>query len=415
MSELRGTAFVPGCVSGMLRLGADPADNHSIVMLTQQHIAELDTRPAGIVIVDGAMLSHPMIRLLTLGIPSVIVSSEDADRLEPGREAFIDGHQGIIIQPPPSNWPTTPVPEPPVIGEAISLEDGSEVRLHASIFSIENALDAKELGAAAIGLVRTEFLVPEQGGIPDTDFYERTLRELVQKAHPLAVTLRLPDITPDKPAPWFEPETGMTGKLGLQGVRLYSEEPVKSVVNAVLEGVNRLSGEHELSLLLPYVTRLDEFHYWRRKIEHRLTRMIPIGVMAETPAAVLAMAHWFTEADFVAIGCNDLMQCLFAADRDLVELSRYLDPYAPELFNFLQHAATAAGKNINKVQLCGLLPQIPGVLPVLLGMGFRVFSVAPVMIPYLANKVNETDPAEAEALARRVCSSRHSQQVRDLL
>lgn len=415
MSELRGTAFVPGCVSGMLRLGADRADNHSIVIMTQQQIAALDTRPAGIVIVDGAMLSHPMIRLLTLGIPSVIISNEDVDRLEPGREAFIDGHQGIIIQPPPSNWPATPVPEPPVLGKAVCLKDGSEVRLHASIFSIQDALHANEQGAAAIGLVRTEFLVPEQGGIPDADFYERTLSELLQKVHPLAVTLRLPDITPDKPAPWFEPVTGMNDILGLQGVRLYSKEPVKSVVNAMLEGINRLSGEHDVSLLLPYVTRLDEFQYWRRKIQHRLTRTIPVGVMAETPAAVLAMAHWFTEADFVAIGCNDLMQCLFAADRDLVELSDYLDPYAPELFNFLQQAATAAGNNINKVQLCGLLPQIPGVLPVLLGMGFRVFSVAPVMIPYLANKVNVTDPAEAEALARRVCSSTHSQQVRDLL
>lgn len=415
MSELRGTAFVPGCVSGTLRLGTDHADNHSIVMLTQQQIASLDVRPAGIVIVGGAMLSHPMIRLLTLGIPGIIVSSEDADRLKPGREAFIDGYQGIIIQPPPSECPATPVPKPPVSGEAISLADGTEVRLHASIFSIENARHANELGAAAIGLVRTEYLVPDHGGIPDTDFYERTLSELLQRARPLAVTLRLPDITPDKPAPWFEPETGMTDILGLQGVRLYNEEPVKSVVNAMLDAINRLSGEHEVSLLLPYVTRLDEFHHWRRVIQQRLNRRIPIGVMAEVPAAILAMPHWFTEADFIAVGCNDLMQCLFAADRDKVELSRYLDPYAPELYNFLQQAATAAGNNINRVQLCGLLPQIPGVLPVLLGLGFRVFSVAPVMIPYLAKTVNETDPAEAAALAHRVCSATDSQQVRELL
>ena len=199
MSELRGTAFVPGCVSGMLRLGTEHADNRSIVMLTQQQIASLDVRPAGIVIVDGAMLSHPMIRLLTLGIPGIIVSSEDADRLKPGREAFIDGYQGIIIQPPRSDWPTTPVPNPPTTAEAISLADGSEVRLNASIFSIENAHHAKEQGAAAIGLVRTEYLVPAHGDIPDADFYERTLSELVQRARPLAVTLRLPDITPDKP------------------------------------------------------------------------------------------------------------------------------------------------------------------------------------------------------------------------
>ncbi len=113
--------------------------------------------------------------------------------------------------------------------------------------------------------------------------------------------------------------------------------------------------------------------------------------MAESPAAVLAMPHWFEVADFVAIGCNDLMQCLFAADRDLAEVRRHLDPYSPELFRFLKQAAEAAGDNINKVQLCGLLPQLPGVLPVLLGMGFRVFSVAPVMIPYLAKIASETN------------------------
>ena len=71
------------------------------------------------------------------------------------------------------------------------------------------------------------------------------------------------------------------------------------------------------------------------------------------------------------------MQCLFAADRDLAEVRHQLDSYSPELFRFLKQAADAAGDNMYKVQLCGLLPQMPGVLPVLLGMGFRVFSVAP--------------------------------------
>ena len=91
--------------------------------------------------------------------------------------------------------------------------------------------------------------------------------------------------------------------------------------------------------------------------------------MTEVPAAILDMQHWFEVADFVSIGCNDLMQCLFAADRDIPELRNYLDPCAPALFRFLRQAATAAGENIDKVQLCGLLPQMPGVLPVLLGMG----------------------------------------------
>ena len=163
------------------------------------------------------------------------------------------------------------------------------------------------------------------------------------------------------------------------------------------------------------MTSLVEFSYWRSKIEQQLNKALPIGTMAESPAAVLALAHWFEVADFVAIGCNDLMQCLFAADRDLAEVRRHLDPYSPELFRFLKQAADAAGDNINKVQLCGLLPQLPGVLPVLLGMGFRVFSVAPVMIPYLAKIASETKLSQAKALAQHVCVAKTSEQVRGLL
>jgi phosphoenolpyruvate-protein kinase (PTS system EI component) len=127
------------------------------------------------------------------------------------------------------------------------------------------------------------------------------------------------------------------------------------------------------------------------------------------------MPHWFEVADFVSIGCNDLMQCLFAADRDLAEVGRYLDPYSPELFRFLNLASETAGDNIDSVQLCGLLPQLPAVLPVLLGMGFRAFSVTPVMVPHLAKIAGEVSLSLAEDLARQVCMAKNTAQVRGLL
>jgi phosphoenolpyruvate-protein kinase (PTS system EI component) len=201
----------------------------------------------------------------------------------------------------------------------------------------------------------------------------------------------------------------------MQGVRLYEVEPVRGVLRALLDAVNKAAEDYELKLLLPYVTSLAEFSYWRSSIEQQLKKDLPIGTMAESPAAVLAMRHWFDVADFVAIGCNDLMQCLFAADRDLAEVRHHLDPYSPELFRFLRQAAKAAGDNIDRVQLCGLLPQLPAVLPVLLGMGFRVFSVAPVMIPYLAKIASGAGLHQAEELAQQVCMAKDSEQVRGLL
>ena len=415
MSVLQQTPFVPGTARGILRHGCKAVSPDSIVMLTQQELGELDSRPAGIVVVEGAPFSHPMIHLLTLGIPTVMISSDTASSLEQGQVLFIDGFHGTINTSAEAVADTAPLAEAPPVGEAIALADGSHVHLRASIFSSDDASRAVEQGASAIGLVRTEFLVPEDGRLPDTAFYESTLRELCNNARPLPVTLRLPDITPDKQVPWFKPLAGMSGPLGLQGVRLYDEEPVRSVLLALLNAVDTLADDYELSLLLPYVTSLTEFSDWRSRIEQQLNKALPIGTMAESPAAVLALPHWFEVADFVAIGCNDLMQCLFAADRDLAKVATHLDPCSPELFRFLQQAAEAAGENINKLQLCGLLPQLQGVLPVLLGMGFRVFSVAPVMIPYLAKIASETDLPRAQQLAQQVSTAKRSTQVQGLL
>ncbi len=415
MIVLQVTPFVPGTASGNLHRGNKGASSDNILLLTQQELSELDVQPVGIVVLDGAPLSHVMIRLLTLGIPAVLISGDTVKKLKEGDNIVIDGFRGTIVKSPESGLETMPAPDPPPAGEAIALNDGSQLLLRASIFSISDAALAVKQGAAAIGLVRTEFLLPEEGGRLDVAFYECTLRALCDCARPLPVTLRLPDIAPDKQVPWLELPAGMTRPLGMQGVRLYDEEPVRSVLTALLDAINKVAEDYPLRLLLPYVNNLTEFSYWRSRIEQRLHKELPVGTMAETPAAVLAMPHWFDVADFVAIGCNDLMQCLFAADRDLAEVRHQLDPHSPELFRFLGQAADAAGGNIDKVELCGLLPQLPAVLPVLLGLDFRVFSVAPVMIPYLAKIARESDLSQARALAQRVCAAKNNAQVRGFL
>jgi phosphoenolpyruvate-protein kinase (PTS system EI component) len=384
-------------------------------MLTQQTLAALDTTPAGIIVIDGAPLSHPMIHLLSLGIPVVIISARDADRLEEDEEIVIDGCQGRLILSPGTAFDAAEVPATPVAGQSLLLQDGSRVAVRASIYGSEDAARAVNRGAESIGLVRTEFIVPADGSMPDTAFYRYELDRLCAAAAPLAITLRLPDIAADKQVPWLEPFTGMTGPLGIQGIRLYEHETVRTVIDAMLEAVNSLASQYDLGLLLPYVSRRDEYLRWRHIIQHQLQQPLPVGIMAETPAAVLALSSWFDVADFVAVGCNDLMQCLFAADRDIAGLSHYLDPYSPELLRFLHQAAQSAGTNTDRVMLCGLLSQFPGVLPVLTGMGFRAFTVAPAVIPYLAATLDQLDLKQAQQLAQRVCSASDSQQVRALL
>jgi len=414
MKELQVTPFVPGIARGTLCYECQVLSD-SILILTQEQLLVFESRPAGIIVVDGAPFSHPMIRLFGLGIPTVIVSKETAKSFEVGSEVLVDGTRGRIVWPAGPTSPAEHIPEPPSAGELLNTVDGVQIALCASVSSSEAVERAMAKGASAIGLVRSEFLVPEDGRLPDATFFESILCTLCDIAQPLPVTIRLPDFAVDKPAAWLHPLAGMMGTLGLQGTRLYDREPVRSVFYAMLDAVANLTHRYELRLLLPYIVHLDEFRHWHHEIEQRLNKNLPIGVMAETPAAVLVMQDWFEVADFVSIGCNDLMQCLFAADRDMPELSAYLDPYAPMLFRFFRQVAEAAGANLSKVQLCGLLPQMPGVLPALIGMGFSTFSVEPVMIPYLARITTKTALSHAEVLAHEVCAAKNSHEVRELL
>jgi phosphoenolpyruvate-protein kinase (PTS system EI component) len=371
---------------------------------------------AGVIAVGGAPLSHVMIRLFSLVVPTVIVSSEQLMGLSDGTALILDGATGLICDPsqatPAATQSEPVIPQP---GASVTTAGGVQLRLMASISGTLGAASAVTCGAASIGLIRSEYLLPPDDRLPDADYFEAVFERLCEAARPLPLTLRLVDIAAGKS---FNSQTAMSGAertLGARGSQLYSTESVHRVFQAQVEAVGRLAARFDLSLLLPNVWGLDAYRHWRSEIERLLNGAVRIGAMAETPAAALAIADLLKRADFVAIGCNDLMQCFFGIDRNIAELSRFLDPCAPTLLRFLREVAEVAGERLAEVQLCGLLPQFPGVLPVLVGIGFRSFSVEPCMIPCLAETIRGIDTVSASALAASVCSAPDSETVRGLL
>jgi phosphoenolpyruvate-protein kinase (PTS system EI component) len=225
--------------------------------------------------------------------------------------------------------------------------------------------------------------------------------------------VRLLDIAADKRPSWLPPDLPAAGPLGWQGVRWFGHDPVRAVVDAQLDALAALAARWPVRLLLPYVTSAAEAGVWRDRVTARVP--VPCGVMAETPAAALDVGALLAGSDFVALGTNDLMQCLFGADRDQPAVRDYLDPYAPALYRFLAEVAQAAGRGLARVQVCGLLSQLPGALPVLLGLGYRAFSVDPVFLPWLAEKVRGTRILKATLLAAKACHARDGRAVRALV
>ncbi|WP_455222726.1 putative PEP-binding protein [Kaarinaea lacus] len=410
-----GIPYFPGIARGILHKGLAGAAAGHIVLLTISEIKSLSLLPAGFLILDGAPFSHTMIKLLNYGVPVVVINEQQANDLQEGSVLLLDGYSGQIRSDDGHRDLTIVQPTPYPAGQPVYTRDAVPVNLCASVRSVESTQLAVEKGAQSIGLVRTEFLQPADVTMPDLAYYQGVFDAICKTAAPLSVTFRLLDIAEDKMPAWMQAAKHAGGALGLQGVRLYMEEPVRSVVKAQLSAINNLSNHQNIRLLIPYLVRLEELRYWRTWIEAHLTRSIEIGAMAETPASVLDVANLFEDADFIAIGCNDLMQCLFAADRDRPELRDYIDPYAPVLYRLLGDTAQVVGEKISKVQLCGVLSQLPGILPLLIGLGFRTFSVDAHSIPYLAKTVTETTISDAESIAMTVCAAKNTQEVLELL
>lgn len=415
MRALSAIPYVPGQATGSLRFGPLAAGPGVIVALYQQELAALSGRPEGIILIDAAPFSHPTLRLLSQAIPTILVEQGQLGGLVEGNAVWLNGHSGLLHSPVPAKPPDYVPPSIPVPGKPVLTRDGVSVELRASVGSVAGGAAAIAQGAAAIGLVRSEYLFPENGSRPNVDFLATAFAQICEAAQPLSVTFRLVDIAGDKRPPWLGDVPGIAGVLGLQGARLYATEPVRQVYLDELKALSRLTGQYRFAVLLPYVASLSELESLIVEIRQHLPPGVPVGVMLETPAAALAVDEFLSVADFAALGCNDLMQCLFAADRDVPQLRAWLDPYAPALYRFLDGVAQRAGANARELQVCGLLSQWPGMLPVLLGLGYRVFSVDPIMIPWLALGVRQTDTKPAQQLARAVCEAHRPAEVQRLL
>lgn len=413
-TEILGIPYFPGVATGKLKIGMQGEVTGKIVLIRQDEVSSCLKNPAAIIVVEAAPFSHTMIGLLGLGVPTVLLTDQQAAILGEGMKLLINGSSGLISSDLDASPAVSPSSSMLQAGQAVIMADGEAVNLCASVRQPSAASMAKELGAKSIGLVRSEFLLPEADRVPDVVFYRQAFREICEAAAPLAVTCRLLDVAADKIPPWLPAVEASGQPTGLQGVRLYSNEPVKRVIEAQLEALADLSGEFSLRLLIPYLTRLEEYDYWLSLVRSYLPAL-PVGAMAETPASVLDIQHLLEHADFVSIGCNDLMQSLYAADRDRPELGHYLDPYAPVLFRLLKQAIEQAGDHMDKVQLCGVLPMTQGVLPVLLGLGYRTFSVDAPFIPHLAGHISGVSIEDCEKLASQVVATDTTQQVLQIL
>jgi len=251
--------------------------------------------------------------------------------------------------------------------EPAKTRDGIGVDVMASVGCREDAVVAAQNGADGIGLCRTEqfFVSRDAPPSPGSD-----------------TGLRYVDV-PEEDDP----------VLGVRGARLLARRP--DLVKTQLRALLRLSHEHDVRILVPFVTLPEEVKWTRQLLgecgQERGARVVPpLGAMVETPAAALnagVVARW---ADFLSVETSELAQFTMAASRDDPRVRDYFIDGGPSVFRLIRSVVAEGWRHAVPVVVCGDLAEREDTLAKLLALGARAFSVESPLAPTVKEVVRKS-------------------------
>jgi len=380
----------------------------------------------GIITLSGSALSHSAILARSLHLPLVVGASQALQRINDGDAIIVDGASGEIVVEPNAadlrdyrNRLRELAREERELGRLRSkpsrTRDGVDIALYANAESLDDVARAHALGAAGLGLYRTEFLFLQRNELPDEEEQFRTYRDVVLGMSGRPVTIRTLDLGADK-----ADRTGLVmddednPALGLRGVRLSLANT--GVFDTQLRAILRTSAYGKVRILVPMISSREEVLLVKRRIKKVATRLraqghevaenVALGAMIEVPAAAIAMAGFIDAVDFVSIGTNDLVQYLLAADRNHEALGELYSPLHPGVLRLLRHVITIGADAGKPVAMCGEAAGDPRLAKLLLALGLREFSLHPATLLELRKAIRDSDWAMLQAQGSKLLQAR---------
>jgi phosphotransferase system enzyme I (PtsI) len=305
--------------------------------------------------------------------------------------------------------------------------DDVEIRLEANLELPVELDQALANGAVGLGLVRTEFLYMNREDLPSEDEQYEFFASLVRGMDGRPVTLRTLDVGGDKlPEALAQYMTADSANpaLGLRAIRLSLKE--RKLLDTQLAAMLRAAHDGPVRVLLPMVSTLDELRRSREALEQvarRLRRrgarlpeeLPPLGAMIEVPAAALAADALAAEADFFALGTNDLIQYTLAIDRSDEQVAHLYDPLHPAVLRLVQFAVEAAARRRIPISICGEIAGEPRYAALLLGLGLRELSMTSQSIPRVKQRIRALDMVAATRRARAIMDEADPSRIAALL
>lgn len=353
--------------------------------LTPTLTVELDVKQTmGFVTERGGKTSHAAILARALGIPAVTGVAGIHGALNCGTELLINGNTGeVIVWPSEATRLAMPVDKPSLSGSEKVSQAVPGFKVMANISLARDIGQAVLNNAEGIGLYRTEFEFFAANRLLTEDEQAERYTSVIKQMPGKIVTIRLLDVGGDKTEPFLGIESEQNPYLGLRGGRFLLSRPDLLGVQARALAKSSLHGP--VHVLYPMIIDLQQFlalkNIFMEAIKGLPCGPIFHGVMFEVPSACLQPRELLSAADFGSVGTNDLIQYLFAVDRNNERVSSDYSPDHPVFWDLLQGLARTAVDLKKTLSVCGELAGDPAYVKKMMGIGVDRVSVSAKLIP----------------------------------
>ena len=364
----------------------------------------------GFITAGGSANSHTAILARTMGIPAIIGAGDALQPEMEGKYAIIDGQTGeAVVEPDDAERERLLKRQAKekalkelldqLKGKPNVTKDGRNVMVYCNIGSPADIDAVLQNDGGGIGLFRSEFLYLQGSDYPTEDEQFEAYKTVAERMGGKRVIIRTLDIGADKQADYFHLDKEENPAMGLRAIRICLTRP--EVFRTQLRALYRASAYGKIAIMFPMITSVWEVQEIKRICRNIRAELaeegvpmadkVELGIMIETPAAVMMSAELAHEVDFFSVGTNDLTQYTLAVDRQGVGLDRFFDAHHPAVLRMIRMAAENAHKAGIWIGICGELGADAELTETFLSMGIDELSVSPSAVLPLRSAIRSID------------------------
>ena len=365
----------------------------------------------------GSSNSHTAILARTMNIPSLVGADIEITPELNGKLMIVDGNSGKYYIDPDDitldekeRRRKAQLQQKELLNQLKGKEnvtiDGRKINIYANIGNPKDVELVINNDAGGIGLFRSEFLYLGRDSAPTEEEQFASYKYVAEKMNGKKVIIRTLDIGADKKADYFGFEQEENPAVGYRAIRICLDQV--DLFKTQLRAIYRASAFGQISIMFPMIISVSEVRRIKEICEevkeelikegHEIAPHVELGIMIETPAAVMVSEELAKEVEFFSVGTNDLTQYTLAIDRQNAKLDKIYDAHHPAILRMLKMIVDNAHKAGAWAGICGELGSDTTLTETFLKMGFDELSVSPTFVLSVRKAVRDTDLSKKETV-----------------